>query len=131
MLFVCWNFDLRDRIASLLNPLFLHAPFPTPKAWQCAGVSSTAKGDIDPRTADFDHCLEVVRRWHQMRLDLERRVLNITGNLTVLEGQVGNYTADVFMGHCSTNGPEGYLPISVTKEVLLQIADVIWNDGKA
>ncbi len=29
------------------------------KPWNCAGRSSTGKGDIDPRTADYDHCMQV------------------------------------------------------------------------
>lgn len=102
------------------------------KPWQCAGVSSTSKGDIDPRTADFDHCMEVVRKWHAMRSDLEVRVLDSMGkNATtgglLQEGQVGSYMTDVFMGHCSANGPEGYLPISLTKDMWVQMSDVIWN----
>ena len=28
------------------------------KPWNCAGKSSTGKGDIDPRTADYDHCMQ-------------------------------------------------------------------------
>jgi len=31
------------------------------KPWNCAGRSSTGKGDIDPRTADYDHCMQVRR----------------------------------------------------------------------
>ncbi len=98
------------------------------KPWQCSGVSSTAKGDIDPRTANFDHCMEVVRRWHEMRSDLEWRVQKIMGNSTGLrEGQGGKYMTNVFMGHCGSNGSDGYLPISFTKEMLIKVADVIWN----
>ena len=89
------------------------------KPWNCAGVSSINKGDIDPRTTDFDHCMVVVRKWHQMRTDLEQKIVEATGGDTkVLEGQSGDYRRDVFMGHCSKNGQNGYLPIVASKEVM-------------
>lgn len=108
------------------------------KPWQCAGISSSDKGEyIDPRTANFDHCMEVVRSWHEMRSDLEHRVheINIIGNnltaggLLQQEGQivVGDYMTNVFMGHCRSNGADGYIPISLTKEMLSKVADVIWS----
>ena len=28
------------------------------KPWNCAGKLSTGKGDINPRTADYDHCMQ-------------------------------------------------------------------------
>jgi hypothetical protein len=31
------------------------------------------------------------------------------------------------MGHCRSNGADGYIPISLTKEMLSKVADVIWS----
>ena len=97
------------------------------KPWNCAGVSSTNKGDIDPRTANYDHCMEVVRKWHEMRTDLEQKIAELSGDDKVLEGQSGSYKKDVFMGHCSENGQNGYLPIAASKEVMMEVAQKIWS----
>lgn len=99
------------------------------KPWNCAGKSSTAKGDIDPRTTEYGHCMEVARRWHEMRTDLETRIMNVTGDDGVLKGRSGEYKRDVFKGHCSDDGQDGYIPISSSKEVMAEAARKIWNDG--
>eukprot|EP00581_Thalassiosira_minuscula_P016510 CAMPEP_0183719362 /NCGR_PEP_ID=MMETSP0737-20130205/12339_1 /TAXON_ID=385413 /ORGANISM="Thalassiosira miniscula, Strain CCMP1093" /LENGTH=499 /DNA_ID=CAMNT_0025949079 /DNA_START=65 /DNA_END=1564 /DNA_ORIENTATION=+ len=98
------------------------------KPWNCAGKSSTGKGDIDPRTADYDHCMGVVRKWHEVRTDLEGSIANITGDTKVLEGQSGEYNKDAFMGHCSEDGQKGYLPIVADKEVMAKVAQKIWSE---
>ena len=98
------------------------------KPWNCAGKSSTSKGNIDPRTADYGHCMQVVRKWHEMRADLEGKIANVTGDTNqVWEGQKGEYKKDVFMGHCSDDGQSGYVPIVASKEVMAVASDKIWG----
>ncbi|KAL9189634.1 hypothetical protein ACHAXT_009309 [Thalassiosira profunda] len=97
------------------------------KPWNCAGKSSTSKGDIDPRTTDYEHCMKVSRTWHEMRTDLEGKIANVTGDAAVLEGQTGSYKEDVFMGHCKDDGQAGYLPIVASKEIMRQVAEKVWN----
>lgn len=46
-----------------------------------------------------------------------------------IEGQRGGYLKDVFMGHCSENGQNGYLPIVASKEVIAIEAEKLWNQG--
>ena len=98
------------------------------KPWNCAGVSSTNKGDIDPRTANYEHCMEIVQKWHGMRSDLEQSIAEVSGDPTkVAEGQSGDFKRNIFMGHCSDNGQKGYLPIAASKEVMIMVAEKIWK----
>jgi len=97
------------------------------KPWNCAGISSMSKGNIDPRTADYDHCMEVVGKWHKARTDLEARIANVTGDGEVLRGQSGAYRRDVFMGHCKEDCQDGYLPIVASKEAMAKVAQTIWD----
>jgi len=101
------------------------------KPWNCAGRMGTeaGKGNIDPRTADFDHCMEVARTWHEMRNDLEQQIVALTGDDEVLsEGQKGSYKKDVFIGHCDADGQGGYVPIAASKEYMALTLTKIWKD---
>mmetsp|Transcript_6430 Transcript_6430/g.10458 ORF Transcript_6430/g.10458 Transcript_6430/m.10458 type:complete len:502 (-) Transcript_6430:2036-3541(-) len=107
------------------------------KPWNCSGCKEvaeqcTGKNDhIDPRTADYDHCMEVARTWHEMRNDLEQKIVALTGNDKVLsEGQKGTYKKDVFMGHCDADGQIGYVPIAVSKEDVAITVKNIWKESK-
>ena len=104
------------------------------KPWNCAGCKGegcTGKGNVDPRTADFDHCMKVARTWHEMRSDLEQKIAIITGDESVVsEGQKGGYKKDVFMGHCDGDGQSGYVPIAASKEKLAVTSTKIWKDAK-
>lgn len=104
-------------------------------AWNCAGCKehggqcSGKNNIIDPRTADYDHCMQVARTWHEMRSDLERQIQALTGNDEVLsEGQKGNYKKDVFMGHCDADGQIGYVPIAASKENMSLTVTKIWKE---
>ena len=97
------------------------------KPWNCAGELSTKKGSIDPRTTDYGHCTQVIRTWHEMRTDLEQKILDITGDTKVQEGQSGSYKEDLFMKHCKEDGQSGYIPIAASKEVMAQVAEKVWN----
>jgi hypothetical protein len=102
------------------------------KPWNCAGCKGSkcpGKGNIDPRTADYDHCMQVARTWHEMRNDLEQQIVALTGNSKVLsEGQKGSYKKDVFMGHCDADGQSGYVPIAASKENMALTSTKIWKD---
>mmetsp|Transcript_20364 Transcript_20364/g.31878 ORF Transcript_20364/g.31878 Transcript_20364/m.31878 type:complete len:494 (-) Transcript_20364:1778-3259(-) len=105
------------------------------KPWNCAGCKenggqcSGKNNIIDPRTADYDHCMQVARTWHEMRSELERQIQALTGNDEVLsEGQKGNYKKDVFMGHCDADGQIGYVPIAASKENMSLTVTKIWKE---
>ncbi len=63
-----------------------------------------------------------------MRTDLEQSIFNITGGDTkILDGQAGSYKKEIFMGHCSKDGQDGYRPIQASKEVMEMVAAKLWN----
>ena len=104
------------------------------KPWSCVGEVSNKTDDlkasaaIDPRTADYNHCMEVIQLWHAMRTDLEVTLLQCTGKSAISDGQKGSYKQDVFMGHCDKNGADGYLPIAMAEEIFTpQISEKIWS----
>lgn len=107
------------------------------KPWNCAGMASKAStiqggktdppGSIDSRTSNYEHCVEVVRKWHEMRTDLEQKIGNVTRDTKVFEGQSGDYKKHMFMGHCSEDGAKGYLPIAASREVMVKVAQKIWD----
>ncbi len=71
---------------------------------------------------------KVAHKWHEMRTDLEQNLLNLTGGDTkIVDGQAGSYKKDVFMGHCSKDGQDGYLPIGALEEVIKIVAPKLWN----
>ena len=104
------------------------------KPWNCAGCEGegcTGKGNIDPRTSDYNHCMQVARTWHEMRNDLEQQIAAITGNDNVLvEGKKGKYKKEFFMGHCNSDGQSGYVPIAASKENMAVTLTQIWKDAK-
>ena len=129
----CEDCQLTD-ISNIYNIHFTNCR----KPWNCAGRSGTSKGgsEIDPRTTNYEHCMDVIHTWHVMRSDLENYIINITqGNIdegeydtiNVHEGQAGQYKRDIFMGHCSKDGQGGYLPLAASRKVLRMVADKLWN----
>ena len=88
------------------------------KPWNCIGIT-WAKGQdkkaqgIDERNTNFDKCLEVVKLWHNLRSELEGKVIRLTGNQSLEKvWRRGEFKADVFNGHCVENGQGGYIPLS-------------------
>lgn len=88
------------------------------KPWNCVseGYSdglypSGKKGAIDTRTGNLDQCMKVVKKWHDYRSDLERKLYNITKDESILSGTTGDYKQDVFQGHCTGEGGSNYLQI--------------------
>ena len=86
------------------------------KPWQCqatglpggkqkGGARATA---INIDTVDLHHCMKLVRRWHDLRTDLEDQLYALTGDDTILDGRKGDYRTDVFNGHCDNDGNSGY-----------------------
>jgi len=99
------------------------------KPWNCAGRSGEKGGkDIDPRTANYDHCMEVISKWHEMRTDLEEKLYRITGKSSVKDGQKGSYKNEIFMGHCEDDGQQGYLPIASGDVIFTSdVSEKIWK----
>ena len=61
----------------------------------------------------------MVHQWHELQTELEQSIFNITGgDAKILDGQVGSYKKDVFMGHCSEDGVGGYLSIGASDKAI-------------
>ena len=59
---------------------------------------------------------------------MEQSIFNITGgDAKILDGQVGSYKKDVFMGHCSEDGVGGYLPIGASDKAIKMVGAKLWN----
>ena len=70
----------------------------------------------------------MVHKWHELRTDLEQSIFNITGgDAKILDGQVGSYKKDVFMGHCSEDGVGGYLSIRASDKAVKMVGAKLWN----
>ena len=71
--------------------------------------------------------MKVIRKWHEMRTDLEDSIKEITGDTAVFDGQKGEYKKHIFMGHCNDDGQDGYIPISASKDAMATAAEQIWS----
>lgn len=86
------------------------------KPWNCIGEGSRSdksnKQSIPEDQVHLNHCMELMTIWHNVRTDLETKLLNLTGDKTIRKGRVGKYKKDVFQGHCTGNGGENYLALT-------------------
>jgi hypothetical protein len=54
--------------------------------------------------------MKVVKKWHDYRRDLEHKLHKLTNDSTILPQ--GDYKKNIFMGHCTQEGPGGYAQIA-------------------
>ena len=59
----------------------------------------------------LDHCLELTKLWHQMRSNLDGRLLVATNDKKVAEGRRGKNHKNIFIGHCDGEGSKNYRPL--------------------
>lgn len=88
------------------------------KPWNCIGVG--AEGGrvpggkpataIDTNAGNFDHCMQLIGKWHELRLDLERSIFGLTQDKAIFNAR-GSYNEDIFFGHCSGEGGANYTRI--------------------
>jgi hypothetical protein len=95
------------------------------KPWNCIGIGSHSEGadkfSIPEDQVHFDHCMELLRVWHDVRIDLEMKLYELTADETVLQGQSGSYKRDVFQGHCKGNGGNQYITLQGQPETFKRI----------
>ncbi|GKY99674.1 hypothetical protein MPSEU_000921400 [Mayamaea pseudoterrestris] len=101
------------------------------KPWNCIG-QGTGEFPTDPMAIPennviLTHCMELQRVWHDYRSDLEQQLLTLQSNdgnvhaaNAISKGQSGNYMRDVFQGHCTSNGGQGYMPIGGHDSVIMR-----------
>jgi hypothetical protein len=79
---------------------------------------------INTDTNHLDHCLELVRRWHDLRKDFENQLFELTNDETIQLGINGTYKPEFFLGHCDGDGNKHYKLISGKKETIRRIQEL-------
>ena len=102
------------------------------KPWQCMAIGNSggrAPGGgrataINTDSVDLDHCLELVRHWHDLRMDFENQLYELTKDETIKSAVNGTYKPDIFRGHCDGDGNDHYKVISGTKETFQRVQEL-------
>ena len=99
------------------------------KPWQCVGEGRYAhpelgKLNIPEDQVNLNHCMELMTVWHNIRTDLENKLLQLTNDTTIRNGQSGTYKPEYFNGHCTGNGNSGYLKLAATTESLKRLPEL-------
>lgn len=97
------------------------------KPWSCIAVG--AKGGLKPggekkkdyaidlNAVNLEHCMVLHQLWHSLRIDLENKLFDLTGDQSILsEGRNGTYRSEVFRGHCYDDGAHGYVRLAGKEE---------------
>lgn len=103
------------------------------KPWNCIGEGSKTRTDklaIPEDAVHLSHCLELQTIWHKTRSDLEAQLYQLTKDPTILEGSVGNYSRDVFQGHCHAYGGQDYIQLTGSKESFRRIPELYQEQSK-
>lgn len=74
-----------------------------------------------------EHCIELVKKWHELRLDLEKGIVTLTGDKTVLKGVRGDHKRDIFRGHCFGEGGANYTRIQGLQSTIERMQDLYHN----
>lgn len=102
------------------------------KPWQCqatgspGGKSPSGKraSAVNTATVKLDHCMKLVRKWHELRLDLENQLYDLTGDESIRHGSNGTYKSDIFLGHCNEDGNDGYILLSGKEDSIRRIPEL-------
>ena len=62
--------------------------------------------------------------WHSLRSELENELFKLTGDTTIKEASNGTYLPDVFLGHCTENGNDGYLQMTSKPETFSRFSEI-------
>lgn len=89
------------------------------KPWNCIGIGHAGgripggppATAIDTDAGNFDHCMELVEKWHSLRSDLEKAMYALTKDKTVMRGVLGLHKREIFHGHCTGEGGSNYTQI--------------------
>lgn len=102
------------------------------KPWQC--MAQGAPGGrlpggerathINTDTVLLDHCLTLVKQWHDLRSDFERKLFALTGDTQIETATTGQYLPNVFNGHCDGDGNKHYKLIAAAPETLRRVHEL-------
>ena len=106
---------MTTRVSDIYNVHFTQCR----KPWNCVSVGhgggrvpgGPPGTHIDTDAGNLEHCVELVKKWHELRLDLENTVVALTQDKSVLNGVRGNHKRDIFCGHCFGEGGSNYTRI--------------------
>jgi hypothetical protein len=94
------------------------------KPWNCVGVGAAGGEDgaaIDIHAGSYEKCMDVVRRWHELRADFESKLYDLTKDDLILKAASQNYKKEVFLGHCGGEGGKNYSQIDASDESLAKV----------
>lgn len=61
--------------------------------------------------ANAEHCLALITKWHEVRLDLEEKLFAVTQDNSIKSGMTGRHRVEIFHGHCAGEGGANYTRI--------------------
>lgn len=104
------------------------------KPWNCIGEgdksgNAPAKLSIPEDQVRLGHCMELLTLWHNYRTDLETKMMALTGDETIKEGQTGDYKKEVFQGHCTGNNE--YITLAGKKESYKRLPELYSDTASA
>lgn len=107
------------------------------KPWQCMAEGTPSgknfKGErgkgIPVGVVKLEHCYMLNRHWHELRSDFEKKLYALTGDETIFDSTRYDYKKDVFLGHCSQDGNEGYHVLSGTNETFQRVSELYNNNN--
>ena len=70
-----------------------------------------------------DHCMQLIGKWHALRLDLEEKMFALTQDEAVFSVR-GDYKKEFFYGHCSGEGGANYTRIQGLQKTFERIQDL-------
>ena len=90
------------------------------KPWQCMAIGHSGgrlpggnrATAIDTDQVNLDHCMELIKKWHDLRSDLENQLYHLTNDQSIKNGTAGPYKPEVFNGHCNGDGNKHYVLLS-------------------
>ena len=104
------------------------------KPWQCVSRGNRkkprqrgpedSKYDLPLNIVNQDHCHELVRHWHDLRLDFENQLFSLTGDKSIFDGTKNTYREDIFRGHCESEGNSGYVSIAGKDETFKRVSEL-------
>jgi len=104
------------------------------KPWQCISVGNKRRKKdrlptdnqwaLDLNVVNEEHCQELVRYWHDLRVDFEKQLFDLTADETILNGAQNEHRKDIFQGHCREEGNSGYAEITGKDETFLRVSEL-------
>mmetsp|Transcript_8915 Transcript_8915/g.14855 ORF Transcript_8915/g.14855 Transcript_8915/m.14855 type:complete len:546 (+) Transcript_8915:126-1763(+) len=94
------------------------------KPWNCVGtgVAGGAKGaSIDTSAGNFEKCMEVVSKWHELRADFELKLYSLSFDDRLLQAASQAYKKNVFRGHCGGEGGKNYTQIDASEKTFAMV----------